>query len=330
MFAVGDQVFYEGKGSLHPKEIYVIGHVVNNFVYVHGVRYQAKSFRSIHAPKPPEVVKDLMAELKERVDRTGVHVCSYALEFENGHRRYQIADVCHARLPFGGQYNKAEERGNPLKAVALNVSGHIKKCNKDTLNAYKRHVQYILTESPWKDAFIPKPLEDVYTSGVYLDITKNYSYCVAAAMALRTGSEFPSKLSVFERLMKLGFSPNVSYVVAHFTYADKFTTFTGGHHVMNNTDMTMGKLASFFNTGVIATVDKASYKDSAGKPYSIFALIESGLKLDALSIFNQIIRDCNHIVDEGKVEWGVRNQTIDVKDITKLVILANTFAKEIK
>lgn len=328
MFTKGDKVFYQGNGRLDTEKPLEIVKVVNEFVYVKGVpiRYSAKSFRA--AKDGPA---DLLAVLTRRVTEGHVGVCSYALEFDGGYQRFQIEDVCHARLTFGGQYRAKDEQGADLKAVALNVSGHITALKKEFTELYKKHVEYILTESPWRNAFLPKPLEDVYKSGVYLDLSKDFSYCVAAAIALRSGSEYAMQLPMFGRLKDLGFSSNVAYLVSQFSSSDTFVAMGGGHHVINNIAMKMENLAAFFNSGEPVNPSGVSYKDAAGKAYSVFKLIESVPCDRDKSVFAYITdKACSHITETKKKSWGEEYKTINLKDIKNLVIVANAFAKVIK
>lgn len=253
------------------------------------------------------------------------------MEFKDGHRRFQIRDVCHARMPYGGRYANAAEQNNELVAVALNVAGHLEQIPKEYVEAYKLHVKYILTQSPWKDAFIQKPLEDVYTSGVYIDISKDYWYCVAAAVALRSGSEFHRRLPTFKRLLDLQYSPNVAYIVSQCSATeDSFAQFGGGHHVFNNMTMTMKSFEDFFNKGELCNKANTPYSKAEGKSYKIFALMCNDLKDDQESVLKYITDKLKHITVEHKPGWGQKTVSIPFDKPDNLIMLANTFAKVIK
>lgn len=330
MFAEGDKVFYQGKGMLRKDMPYYVERVVNEFIFIAERRYQSSSFVR-EEQEEPAVAVPLLQELTGKVTKSGVGVCSYALEFEGGHRRSQVADVCHARLTYGGRYHPADEQGKKLLAVALNVSGHVAKYKGEAAERYKRHVQYILTESPWKDAFIQKPLEEVYTSGVYLDLTKKFWYCVAAAIALRTGSEFDNCLPLFQRLLDLNYSPNVAYVVSQLSHGlNAFRYFAGGHHVLNNATMTMDAYASFFNTGKFAKCSGMSYQEASGCEYRIDPLIQQALVKTDVSLFNYVVAKLKHIVTKEKQAWGASFDSIKFDNPDNLIRVANLFAKEIK
>jgi len=323
MFAAGDKVFYTGKGILERDVPYRVNRVVNTFLYVEGheARYRVTSFTNA----PP----DLLEKLTEKVNNEGVGVCSYALEFDEGHQRFQIRDVCHARLSYGDRYSALDEQKQNLKAVALNVSGYFKVLPKEWHEAYKLHVKYIITESPWRDAFIQAPMGEIYASGVYLDITKNFSYCVAAAIALRSGSEFKARLPLFKSLIDLQYSPHVAYIVSQFTtYPEKFTAFGGGHHVMGNTNVTLQNMAKFFNTDKFNN-DGMKYKDAKGRSYRIFPLIGE-TKGNEVSMYNDILQRLGHIVTTVKNGWGPATKYIDYTKRDNLIMVANTIAKEVK
>lgn len=330
MFAEGDKVFYQGKGMLRKDMPYYVERVVNEFIFIAGRRYQSSSFIRIKK-KEPAVGVPLLQELTDKVTVQGVGVCSYALEFEGGLRRFQVKDVCHARLTYGGRYYSAEERDKKLLAVALNVSGHVAKYKGEAAERYKRHVQYILTESPWKDAFIQKPLEEVYTSGVYLDLTKEFWYCVAAAIALRTGSEFDNCLPLFQRLLDLNYSPNVAYVVSQLSRGlNSFGYFAGGHHVLNNGTMRMEAYACFFNTGKFSRCSGMSYQEASGRDYRIDPLIQEKLEKTDVSVFNYVMEKLKHVVTKEQKAWGASFESIKFDNPDNLIRVANLFAKEIK
>jgi hypothetical protein len=234
-------------------------------------------------------------------------------------------------LAYGGRYCPAEEHGKKLLAVALNVSGHVAQYKGEVAERYKRHVQYILTESPWKDAFIQKPLEEVYTSGVYLDLTKEFWYCVAAAVALRTGSEFDNCLPIFQRLLDLNYSPNVSYVVSQLSHGlNAFNLFPGGHHVLNNATMTMEAYVSFFNTGKFSRCSGMSYQEASGREYRIDPLIQEKIEKTEVSLFNYVMTKLKHVVTKEQRGWGVAYDSIKFDNPDNLIRVANLFAKEIK
>jgi hypothetical protein len=330
MFAEGDKVFYQGRGMLRKDLPYYVERVVNEFIFIAERRYQSSSFVR-KEQEEPAVAVPLLQELTDKVTKQGVGVCSYALEFEGGHRRFQVEDVCHARLAYGGRYCPAEEHGKKLLAVALNVSGHVAQYKGEVAERYKRHVQYILTESPWKDAFIQKPLEEVYTSGVYLDLTKEFWYCVAAAVALRTGSEFDNCLPIFQRLLDLNYSPNVSYVVSQLSHGlNAFNLFPGGHHVLNNATMTMEAYVSFFNTGKFSRCSGMSYQEASGREYRIDPLIQEKIEKTEVSLFNYVMTKLKHVVTKEQRGWGVAYDSIKFDNPDNLIRVANLFAKEIK
>lgn len=337
MFAVGDTVVYTGRAPLNPNIELIISHVVGEYVFINDYinRYKASSFRKVGDVNPAD--GSLLGELKRKLGNKDVGVCSYALEFSKGHKRFHVADVCHARMTFDIHNRRDNEKD--LVAVALNVSGHIKRMldlYPKHVENYKRCVEYILTESPWKSAFVPKPLEEVYASGVYLDVTKEYWFCVAAAIALRTASEHYTCLPLFRKLLNLNYNPNVAYIVSQFCKEARgkmsFMRHTGGHHVMSNTLTAMDSFVSFFNGGEHKETSGISYEAAAGQRFQIQALIGGSYPkpLDHKEMYDTIIQLCAPVVSKYQPEWGAEVKYIDVSDINQLVFLANCFSKVIK
>lgn len=327
MFNAGDQVFYNGRIKRYKRDQALnVRKYVNGYLWVNNdpIRYKATSFFNANVKKP---IGDLLSQLNERVKEKGVGVCSYALEFESGHTRYQIADVCHARLPWGSNYPAGNaDKENILKKVALNISGHYKAFDKNK-DKYKRFVQYIIYESPWKDAFLPSNLEDVIKSGVYLDISKPYSYCVAAAIALRTGSEFRAQLEVFDRLIQLNYSPNVAFIVSscvNITW--NYTDFSGGHHVLNNNNMGLEGMRKFFNEGLL-NLNGKSYAKSKAISYSVFDVMAPKNAKPTLN--SHIWKACKDMVIV-KESWGGKSYSISVVEDKNLVYLSNEVARLFK
>jgi hypothetical protein len=158
--------------------------------------------------------------------------------------------------------------------VALNVSGHHEHVvDKE---AYEAHVQYITQESPFKECFLPRPLNKIMKDGVLLNLDKPYSRVVAAAIALRSGSEFTIHNRLFKKVVDLGFSGNVAAILSTF-FTEKpnglvFNDWGGGHHYMCST-MKMEELVKFFNEGFHKDLKEKAYKDTSNTAYRIFASI---------------------------------------------------------
>lgn len=221
---------------------------------------------------PAEVTgkgENLLIELAKRV---GINVgrCSYVLSFTDGTKSYHIKDVCHARLCNGNN------KGKIVDFVALNVSGHYK--THSDKEAYKEFVQYITQESPFKECFLPRKLEDILDTGVLLDVSKPYSRCVASAVALRVGSEHPKQAILFKKVIDLGFSKEVALILSGFfddnPESVKYNGNGGGHHFLSQ-DMSVEDLALFMEKGFHRDLKEKSYVDDCEKTYTIgFAIAD--------------------------------------------------------
>lgn len=336
MFAIGDKVFYKGRiNRFNRLEPQIVRKHINGFVYVQGQagRFNASSFVKLNGEA--KVNEDLMTQLTKKAENSGGGgLCHYALEFDNNHIRFQISDACHARMPFDNAYHPRAQGNNEavLKSVALNVSVHLNKMAEANKQAYKDFVKYIIQESPWKDAFLPRPIEDVYNSGVYIDITKEYWYCISAAIALRVGHEYPFRLPLFKSIIDLGFSPDVAFVVSQFSYSqggqEKFVKNTGGHHCINNVDCTTEQFANFFK-GVHHSSSGIAYKNANNKSYQIQKLVGS-LRQDNKPLFNDVMKACDKYAEERKLGWGSVEYSINLSDLKSLVFVCNYFSKVLK
>lgn len=322
MFAVGDRVLYRGYGVL-PKNIpLVVKRVVNEFMYVneHNARYNTKSFvkTELNADK-----LSLMDELTQKVAKTN-GTCAYALEFGNGNRRFQAPDVCHARMPFGYY---GEDGYGGLKSVALNISMHIR--NSDKPEDMVRMYDYIIFRSPWKNAFIrPADGKVPVNSGVYINIEESFSYCVAAAIALRSVSEFKDKRDMFIRMLNLGIDEHIAFIASTCATTSGnvkiFENFTGGHHTINFSLADPSRLYSFFFKGVRNYKD-APYKDSSKNMYRIWDVI--GLNSHA-KLFDNITKNIPEEYYNVKEAWGYKVKTLKSDDDQVVYRFCHNLMKE--
>jgi len=317
MFAVGDKVYYKGKSI--PKKIYTIEKIVGDFVFVKGIegRYKLSSFTTTN---PAEKLTLLQELVKKTGNNAGT--CSYAIRFADGRDRFQIRDVCHARLRFGGFSEPADQRYLEHKpiAVALNVVGHLK--DQDKAPAMKRMYEYILLRSPWRFAFIQKPLEDVFTSGVYLDINQSYSFVVAAAIALRTVSEFPYRTKFFCRAADAGIPEHIAFIMSVMLDRDtpKLMDFGGGHHVMSTYENNIRDVFKFFKDGPPDLKEKP-YKDTVDRSYTIFKSVSPKPKVRG-SWMDAIKTVAPHLIVKKKDGWAYCPDYIVVETDKQLVSLA--------
>ena len=254
--------------SLIKGVVYYVEAFDGEYVKLKGIRNRIRKQFFIPCDAPAIIKDDGEKLLKELADKTGGNpgTCSYVLEFECGHKEWHIRDVCHARL------NNYINPGKVVKQVALNVSDHYARAgDKD---AYAAHVQYITQESPFKECFLPHPIDKILETGVLLDISKPYSRVVAAAIALRSGSEFSAKTKLFKEAIDIGFSGNVASILSTFFNKNANGSLTynqwgGGHHYINSS-MLVEHLVKFYEEGFHIDSGERSYKLDCHKGFHIF------------------------------------------------------------
>jgi hypothetical protein len=288
-------------------------------------------------PKPAPVIKKTLAqELIEKVDRAGgAGTCSYAIEFASGHRRFQSNDACHARMRWGKDYGNNDKDGDKPVAVACNIHGHIKRVTAVVdFEAYKVFVKYMLNDSPWADAWLTKDVDEAMKGCAMMDVTKHFSYVCSAAIALRTGSEYPRFLKVFKQLIDMKYSPHVAYIMSQMTTVGNNGSYDitgqgGSHHVFHN-HMELDKVVAFFDNKKI-NIENAPYNESEKKMYTIFKTIaeEPGFKHGKPSILSTITNANKEFVYVNKTGWS-NYETVKAKDFNEYLKIVNTFARNFK
>ena len=222
------------------------------------------------APAKP-VVPSLGEELRKNTGNNP-GTCSYAMEWDNGHRRFQIHDVCHARMKKASVYesrgNQAKEQGAALVACALDVKGHYE--NAGDKPAYRAWVDYFINHSPFAIAFKTKNVDEAMKEAVYMDVTQPNSYLVAAAIGLRQASESPHRLAAWKQLVDAGFSEKAAHFMCHHLKEGMFYPDGGGHSPFT-TSMSKDEFLSFFKKGFKNTKEAPANKDFSS--YRVFACI---------------------------------------------------------
>ena len=272
--------------------------------------------------------------------KDGADTCSYAIEFADGKRRFQVRDACHYRIRHhsndGYCVTKNDPKGVKPVAVALNIGGHVKQMVDKHIEAYKAHVKYILDESPWSKAFLTRYSDDVMKTGVLMDLTQPYSFVCSAAIALRVGSEYQASLPIFKELIDMKYSGNVAFIMSHITQLEKDGKYSlrsqgGGHHVFN-TGHTSAQFIQFFNEGKL-NYDDGAYEDAAGKVYRIQDVIAPQMGHGSLdtkgAIGNLIFNDNKDMVKNVGEGWGKR-ETVVMDGLLGLCKVAKTLARRIK
>lgn len=202
-------------------------------------------------PPPPPIKneftlgEELVKKSLEHKQKAGVtERCSYAKEFDTGKRVFNVADICHARIPWNGIGGV-----NECTAIAFDIARHHR--DHETPKEYLEFVDYMLNRSPWANCFLTKDVQKALKEGVYGNVDVGVSRLSCSAIALRQGSEFPHKLNTFIFLKNKGFSENLSWFMAQGVHkADEWrkSGIEGWHDTFESV-MNLDDVVQFFNTG---------------------------------------------------------------------------------
>lgn len=282
------------------------------------------------APKPAPVKKTLAQQLMDNAgNRAGT--CSYGIEFEDGRIRLQAHDACHARMRWGSRMSGTDKDNSKPIAIACYIRGHVHSMKDEYKEAYKLHVKYMLNDSPWADAWLTKDVDEALNGCAMMDVTKPFSYVCSAAIAMRSGSEFPEFLPMFKRLLDMKYSPHVAYLMSHMTQVKggEFTVINqgGSHHVFHS-GMFLNKVVDFFDNKKINFEDKP-FNESPNTYYTIFKTIANDVPEDKGTLFTTI-RDANpEFLKESQIHW-VKLRTTVVTEFNDYLKIVNTFARKFK
>lgn len=250
-----------------------------------GVYYKGEP-ELVHAPKPKAKPKAIIkpalgVELRQKVGNN-VGECSYAIEFNDGERVFQVADVCHARL--------RQMSDREITSVVLDVQGHI--LNNES-QEYRAYIDYIINVSPWSSVFHRKGLHHAIKNGIYLDVNRPISNVLGAAVALREGSEFKWKLPLFNKIIEAGFSGNVAYLLSACCVPTKDGYYYGGflnsHRVLDSRQ-DKEKLFAFFREGYKPSPDKYRTKHRVLGPIAEIIAPMSREKASVHSAFREWLK----------------------------------------
>lgn len=280
-------------------------------------------------PKP--VVKKTLAE--QLMAKAGVHAntCSYGIEFADGRIRLQAHDACHARMRWGSRMSQGDMDANKPVAIACYIKGHVPRINEENKEAYRAHVNYMLNDSPWANAWLTKDVDEALKGCAMMDVTKPFSYVCSAAIAMRSGSEFQDKLPMFKRLLDMKYSPHVAYLMAHMTQVKggEFSVIKmqGSHHVYHN-GMDIKKVAAFFDDKKL-NVDDKPFNESPNCYYTIFKTMANENPQDNGSMLDVINKSNKEFMKEVQISW-TKYSTVQVTEFDDYLKVVNTFARNFK
>lgn len=132
-------------------------------------------------------------------------LCSYAYEDNFGGRHITINHVCFAGFVAEG-----------MKSAAIIIDHYADYVgSKKVAKTFRRFFNWVVKESPWKDAFITKTWETALRSAITLNTKLPHSNMIAGAVVLRSGYE--GRLCVvWDELVKRGIDPTVAYFFSNF------------------------------------------------------------------------------------------------------------------
>lgn len=217
-----------------------------------GTRYHPRRFKVVEAPafpagpvapapkqrkppKPPKPSTDLREDLYNKA-KDGHGQCSYAIEYENGHRSFHANDVCHARLNTAYYGSGQGEVANVAYCLRQEITAFVPR--DATKAAHKAYCDYVINRSPWAHAFLTKDIEEAYTKDILMNVEVNKNIMAGACLMLRTGTERKGRANLFKLLIDHGHLPNTAWLVScafkkvegnHYSFFD----WSGGHDVID-------------------------------------------------------------------------------------------------
>lgn len=228
-------------------------------------------------PKPvkaPPKAKDIRSELAKMANAGyDGERCNYSIEFDNGVIRHQAPDACHARLCWSNWYDE-DIGAKAIVNIALNITAHHKKFDGKEKEIHTRFVHYMLNDSPWADCFITKDVKEALEVGILMNVEKNVSHIVGAAVALRVATEWKEVLKPFGDVLDKGYSGNVAYLCCGHLMAGKVTAWP--HHSALTSTLGLTDIIKFFKNGYSQKDWKGIANDKRQTSYQIFDAICPG------------------------------------------------------
>lgn len=278
-------------------------------------------------PEPPKA-KDIRSELAKRAKagHTG-NRCNYSLEFDNGKIRHQAPDACHARLSWC-YYQDEDTTAKEIVNIALNITAHHKQMSKGDQEVHTRFVQYMLNDSPWAPMFITKDVKEALEVGILMDVTRNVSHIVGAAVALRVATEWPVILKPFGDALDKGYSGNVAYLISGHLQHGK-VSYWPGHSALTST-LSLAQIVKFFKEGYSQKDWKGIAKDKTQKSYKIHDPIcpGSGYGGAMVGAGDSLMSFANKQAVSTKQGEGFDAKTVFDYEAT-LIKMADAFTKEL-
>lgn len=149
-------------------------------------------------------------------------VAHVAYVFEDDSFEWDENTACHAGLR-GKNYRTKHPWNQPLKYVLTGLQGN--PFSKEEIVLF---INWLVSESPWKDCFLLKDAETIYANKCYvLDPAQPCNLMAGAAMATRHPSEWPRLFKFWLYLVQeLKYDKSKAFLVSHLFQAyNKSTLF---------------------------------------------------------------------------------------------------------
>lgn len=279
--------------------------------------------------KAPPKAKDIRSELAKlaRVGYDGDR-CNYSIEFDNGVIRHQAPDACHARLCWS-EWDDKDEKAKAIVNIALNITAHHKKFDGKEKEIHTRFVHYMLNDSPWADCFITKDVKEALEVGILMNVEKNVSHIVGAAVALRVATEWKEVLKPFGDVLDKGYSGNVAYLCCGHLMAGKVTEWP--YHSALTSTLGLTDIIKFFKNGYSQKDWKGIANDKQQTSYQIFSAICPG---SGYGGFNPNGGDDLSNFTKKQAVSTKQGEGFDAKTVfdyeATLIRMADAFTKELK
>jgi hypothetical protein len=213
-------------------------------------------------PAPAKKEKAALSLRDELLAKGDAGLCSWGIEFTSGKRNFYLEQACHAKIAHTDYY------GAIPALLCLSLKGY-----EQLGEPYRKYLNYIINESPWRSIFHSFGVNDALNNGLMVNIDKPAYQVLAACIALREGNEFSGKLKLFSELLVAGYSGHTAFIISNAIVgkldAPRNTGISNWHHVLAE-DLDAEELFRFMNNGY------ADKKEESFREKSQCALLVAG------------------------------------------------------
>lgn len=136
--------------------------------------------------------------------------------------------VCEGNICFANAHKVADsmpvtEFYLSMRQACIEKDGHLR-----WKEGYREFLSFVIKESKYKDLFITKRTCDALKHGLQFDCSKPANQVWFVACLVRSGWEYPDKLSIFHELVKEGIDKDVALILCWCTFTkDNQLTLSG-------------------------------------------------------------------------------------------------------